>query len=528
MKTPGWRAAHACLPVGWCLIALVVAALGTCLAADQPAAPSETTDAKPTTEPAWSVPDEAAQRQALAGVHTAFAADYLKTNPTGQSALAQKMLALAIQTKDDPAARYMLLMESRRLATAAGDVPTALDAVEQIIGRFFVDRASLRSGTLDELSQKNGLKPSDIKLLCHVWYTAGAEAFAAEDYHALNRCIQRGNSVAGHSHDADLIADTQAKLRRWQQVIVAYELDKEALAILRQDPLDAKASTIVGRFYCFYRGEWERGLPLLAQCGDAALHDLARQDLQSRADSAAQVQMGDAWWDYSVKQDPGLAPWIKDRAIFWYEKALPSLSGITALRVKTRISQASRTKSIDLLAMLSEAKMQKNGWKKVAQGWAIEEDDRQLAFPYVPPTEYDYRIEFTSTADGPLVAQGLAFGERGFEWRMGDSGGAVCGINVINGKCDYEKENPTGSRNVPPLKAGQPHTSLVRIREKGITVLVDGKAALEFATDYANVGQKAADQGRLTFSIRATGTKTLIAAEVIEISGKGMVISESK
>lgn len=493
----------------------------TCRGGDKPAT-------APAAEVVLPVPDEAAQRRALASIRQTLAADYLKTNPAGQAVLAQKLLSLGLKTQDDAAAQYMLLVEARRLALAAGDVPDALDAVEQIIHGFVVDRASWRNGTLEELSKNNGLKPGDAKVVCRLWYTAGEEAFAEEDYHTLNHCIQQAIFVANRSRDGDLQAATQAKVRRWQQVMVAYDLNKDAMARLRQDPADAKAGTIIGRFYCFYRGDWAKGLPLLAQGEDAGWRELARQDLQPHPDSAGQVQMGDAWWDAALKQENPLGTWIRQRAVYWYEKALPALSGLTAARVQGRINQASWTTAIDLLAMLNETKLQKSGWKKTAEGWVTDTNDNPLVFPYQPPEEYDYRIEFSSATDGAMVAQGLVFGERGFEWRIGDCGGSNCGINQVDGKNDYEVTNPTGTRKVAPLKADQPHTSLVRIRDKGITVVLDGKVVLDYATDYANVGQKVGNQGRLSFTIRGTGIKTLSAAEVTEITGKGTVIAEPK
>jgi len=471
------------------------------------------------------VPEEAAQRQALATLHDTFAADYLKTNPAGQAALAQQMLALAGQTQDDAAARYMLLVEARRLALATGDVPCAMDAAGQIIAGFAVDRGSWWNGTLEELSKRNGLELAEAKLLCRAWYTAGTAAFAAEDYRTLNRCIQQATAVASRSRDADLLAGTQAKFHRWQQVVVAYGLDKEALARLKQDPTDAKASTSIGRFYGFYRGDWDKGLPLLAQGDDGALRDLARRDLQPHADSAAQVQMGDAWWDYAGKQENPLAGWIRERASYWYEKALPSLGGLTAVRVQGRINQAApQSKAIDLLSLLNEAQWQKSGWKKTAEGWVSPDKNPELVFPYVPPDEYDFRVEFTSASDSPFVMQALVFGQRAFHWVIGNYATLTCGLDPVGGKGYLD--NVTTTKKVASLKAGQPHTSLVRIRDKSITVLVDGKVVEDFATDYADVGSQAGNQGRLGFFIQGSGTNRLSVAEITEVSGKGMVVKE--
>src|SRR5579883_614338 len=73
------------------------------------------------------VPDAAAQKKADALVKDVFGAEIARAkSPTDKAAVAEKLLKQGIDTRDDPAARFVLLRDARELAAQAGAVPTAL------------------------------------------------------------------------------------------------------------------------------------------------------------------------------------------------------------------------------------------------------------------------------------------------------------------------------------------------------------------------------------------------------------------
>ena len=71
---------------------------------------------------------------------------------------------------------------------------------------------------------------------------------------------------------------------------------------LKTDPDDAAASLAVGRWSCFWQGDWEEGLKLLAKGSDAALKSLAAEELAAKpAKADDSVARGDAWWNMAEK-----------------------------------------------------------------------------------------------------------------------------------------------------------------------------------------------------------------------------------
>ncbi|HVW03246.1 MAG TPA: hypothetical protein VHB77_22985, partial [Planctomycetaceae bacterium] len=108
---------------------------------------------------------------------------------------------------------------------------------------------------------------------------------------------------------------------------------------LEASPGDPEASTIMGRYYCFSRGDWPRGLPLLANSDDAALQSLAKRELADPTDADAEVAVGDGWWDLSEKLPARYRRSARLHAAEWYQNALAGLRGLTRTRIEKRLAE---------------------------------------------------------------------------------------------------------------------------------------------------------------------------------------------
>src|SRR5262249_11833554 len=94
-----------------------------------------------------------------------------------------------------------------------------------------------------------------------------------------------------------------------------------------------------GKYFCLGKGNWEKGLPLLAQCNDSKLKSLAAKDAAGPDTAPAKMEMGDGWYDYANGKDidAGNKPHVQIRALFWYEQAVGELNGLTKTKVEKRI-----------------------------------------------------------------------------------------------------------------------------------------------------------------------------------------------
>src|SRR5262249_16754416 len=106
---------------------------------------------------------------------------------------------------------------------------------------------------------------------------------------------------------------------------------------LKDSPDDAEANGEVGKYLCLARGLWQKGLPLLARGKDQKLKELAQKDLARPKATKAKVTLGNAWWELAEKEKPPAQHRLQERAAFWYEKALPDLTGLSRTRLEKRL-----------------------------------------------------------------------------------------------------------------------------------------------------------------------------------------------
>ncbi|MGD0094825.1 MAG: formylglycine-generating enzyme family protein [Planctomycetota bacterium] len=225
------------------------------------------------------VPDAAKQKEAEKLIKEVFKAEYAQTKPGDKAVLARKLSQQGDETKDDPAARYVAWKEASTLAVQGGDMDTALAVLDKIAAAFAVDVAPMKRTALTTLASST-------------------------------RDPELSRTIGG-------------------------------LRTLLDAPDDPAANLLAGKYLCFTKNDWEKGLPLLVKGADAGLKVLAWKELAQPDEGAAQMALADSWWDMAEKESakPQKAA-MRDRAKSWYEKALPSLTGLTKIKAERRISVA--------------------------------------------------------------------------------------------------------------------------------------------------------------------------------------------
>ena len=89
---------------------------------------------------------------------------------------------------------------------------------------------------------------------------------------------------------------------------------------------------IVGKFICFVKGGWEVGLRSLAEGSDKKLKALADRDLYGNESKKDKIALGDSWAALAKKE-----PAAVKRAVHWYAKAWPRLSGIAKEKLRSKL-----------------------------------------------------------------------------------------------------------------------------------------------------------------------------------------------
>src|SRR5581483_2638802 len=127
-------------------------------------------------------------------------------------ALARTLQKQGLETKDDPAAQFVLLRESRDLAVAAGDASTAVESIELLAGTFRVDPARLKAAALTQISQ-DAKSPDLSKASAEALLRLGEDPSLADDVEGREKLSAAALSAARKSKDVPLAARCELRAK---------------------------------------------------------------------------------------------------------------------------------------------------------------------------------------------------------------------------------------------------------------------------------------------------------------------------
>jgi hypothetical protein len=284
------------------------------------------------------VPGAEAQAKAMALIKEVYKAEYDAANtPSQKELLAKKMLSLAQQAKALPE-RYAILRVARDFSMASGGT-TCFQAVDEMAKSFQIDRLDMKAKVL---AQCAGAARTSIqnKAISEAGIALVNQALAEGRGDLARQVISSTSSTARKSRDGALVKQTANLANRIDVFMKAYAEMKSAESALNANPADPGANLIVGKYYCFYKGDWAKGLPMLALSSDPVIKSLAEKELRGAAAAKDKIALADGWWALGEKES-GL---VKERtqvyAAGWYELAFPELSVLQKAKVQKRLTEA--------------------------------------------------------------------------------------------------------------------------------------------------------------------------------------------
>ncbi len=290
--------------------------------------------------PKAAVPDAAAQEQALKLVAEIYREtwDAAKTSPE-RTALAARMIAEAEKPASDQAGRFVLLRVARDIAAEAGDAATACRAIDLMAAGFVVDPAAMKAEAVTAAAEQARLPQQHLAIAEHTIPLVEG-AVARDDYEAASRLVRLAQAAARKTADVPLGRQLADLARRVQDLAKAYEALRPALATLEQRAADPAANLAVGRYYCLVKGDWDRGLPMLALGSDEALRGPALAELRGPAGADEQVALADTWWDLAQRFAAGEKRHVLEHAGALYRQARPRLpAGLVRTKVEKRLEE---------------------------------------------------------------------------------------------------------------------------------------------------------------------------------------------
>lgn len=485
-------------------------------------------------------PSAADQSKALAMVQGVFKDEYAKRTPADRAALGVRLLREALATKDDLNARFVLLSESAAMASAGGDVTTAMSAIDNLAAQWHIN-------TLDSkvraLTRAAGVIAAGTNIVANESVATqalqlGEQAAQDDDFTTATQLANLAEAAANRSKRVAFVTDVTPRLAALRALAAEFNALAPHRAALAKNADDPEANLALGRYYCFTKAQWPKGLPHLAKSSDAALAKLAAKELTAPKEPLDIVALADGWWDLAEKSPAATKPTIARHAAVWYQQAADGLQGITLTRIQQRIKTASTgtvetpttktattatTSGTNLLALIDPAKDAAVGQWSMRDGAIIGDEGRYsiMQIPYAAPDEYELRVTFTRLdGDGPITLLLHARGEN-FGFALDVKGEAR--FERVAGKIN--KDNPT---TVPvKIDNNRRYTVTVQVKKDELVALLDDKFLTRYKTDFKDLSRyavwKMKDDKQLGLGINVAKVR-FEKIELIEPATKGRTL----
>ena len=203
--------------------------------------------------------------------------------------------------------------------------------------------------TLDELAQAVK-SPAEARTFITAAFKLLDEAIGGDDFGVAEKVLATSRPLSAALKDPAVIA----QLRDRTNQVAAYKSEfgqaQRNLEILKTTPSDPKANLIVGKYFCFTKGDWNKGLPLFTNASDAVLKKLSQEDIAGSQDSKSWAALGDGWWELGEKLTGTLRRNVQHRAVGFYLDALPSLSDLSKLKTEKRIAEFFKNNADELFS----------------------------------------------------------------------------------------------------------------------------------------------------------------------------------
>jgi hypothetical protein len=428
-------------------------------------------------------PPAAEQKEKLKVVRDLFKTDYAKKAPADQQALARELLKRGTETRDDAVAAFVMLKEAREIAAATGDVETALKAADAVAAAFAVPRPALK---LAALAKAAALRDPEVqRAVGRAALALVDEAVQADDYETATAAAGAAEKSGRAAADPQLPVKAQEAQRDLASLKTEFQKVKAELD--KASPADGEAT---GRYLCFVRGAWEKGLPHLSASAKAPLQGLAAKDLAGPTEPEKQLELADGWYELAQKEKNG---WRKGRilarAMHWYEQCSAAASGLTKVKVEKRLTEIEDAQpgSVNLIR-LADPKLQPYGEWTVEGGALLSPSDpyTRVLIPYSPPEEFDLSATIERRDGADAILFGMVRGSTTYAvWIDGWSlQGGKSGLELVDGiLCDKNPASVSGML----VPAGKPMSVLISVRKKAITATLDGKTFVNFQGDFGRL-----------------------------------------
>lgn len=269
------------------------------------------------------------------------------TTAKDKRALAQRLFEKSLQS-DAYLEQFVLLDYARKLAVAAHDLQTAVESVNWQSKLFEVDQLGLLGSVVSSIEYSEE-QPNENAAVAKVGLSLIDRALADDRYDLAIEIADAITKPAHRSSSPDLPQQVQEAVRGIRLIRRPFDQLKPSLETLENNPEDAVANTAVGRFYCFVKGDWQRGLPHLARGNHLRQKQLSERELAEERLPEETFAIAEGWFSLADDEEALLPSSISRQqeqilrhALSLYEAIVQRLPASKQSEAQTQIATTKR------------------------------------------------------------------------------------------------------------------------------------------------------------------------------------------
>jgi hypothetical protein len=192
------------------------------------------------------------------------------------------------------------------------------------------------------------------------------------------------------------------------------------------------------------RGDWERGLPLVAKGSNAQWAAAAKRDLDSPTGADDQIAAGDEWGRLAAAEKSPRKTMIAERAIFWYRQGLKSAGSDARAKALSALEKlpVCYVTDLDEVEKLKEGVMTRNGLYYGGNPMTVNGFKYPNGIGLHPPAGDEATVKYKLNTPYKTFSSGMAINDLQLEFKD-----TVIFLVVGDGEVLW-KSPPVKSRNV--------------------------------------------------------------------------------
>lgn len=267
-----------------------------------------------------------------------FADEYAKAKrPTDKVALAQKLAKQALRGDVPLNDAYALWQEVVRLASEGGDRNLAITNGDRLMNWFDLpdDYMAPVIGRLGESISET----EELEQLASLAMKYGNDCFKWEEFDGAEQYGRVALKIANQAKKPATIKKIREFAEKLKLSRKAFEDYQDALLVLKTQSTDPTANETVGRYFCFAKQEWTKGIPYLALSASPELSAAAALELAKPKAGDDMLKVAEAWQAAALKASVTDRPYYVGSAHYWYRQAARQLSGLQKAKVEKSLEK---------------------------------------------------------------------------------------------------------------------------------------------------------------------------------------------